>query len=282
MSPALYLATALLLIVTLLPLWRNTHWVIRAMDFPRLQFASFALLLLITQLVCFDLQQNHSWALVMTVATCLAWHLWWIVPYTPAWPLEAATATDAGEDRELSIITANVLTTNRNARPLLELVAKNKPDVLLTLESDQWWQDQLDTLEADMPYTVKCPWITFTAFTSTLACLYETLRYLLWCRKMCLLSTHCLACAAGHTVRMHCFHPAPPGPAENTKSAERDAELVMVARSIAKADQPVIVTGDLNDVAWSSTTRLFRRLSGLLDPRVGQRYAPTHFMLITG
>ena len=48
MSPALYLATALLLIVTLLPLWRNTHWVIRAMDFPRLQFASFALLLLIT------------------------------------------------------------------------------------------------------------------------------------------------------------------------------------------------------------------------------------------
>ena len=240
------------------------------MDFPRLQLSIVIAVLLISDFVFLDTQSALAWLLISIAALCLAWQLWWILPYTRLWRQEVATAKGSNSEHQISIMTSNVLTPNRNADKLIQLVKRYEPDVLVTLESDQWWEDQLKVLETDLTYSVKCPLDNLYGMHvfSRLPLSNQEISYLV---EDDIPSIHTsLQLRSGKTVRMHFIHPTPPSPTENPESAERDAELVVVARSVADSDQPVIVTGDLNDVAWSATTRLFRKISGLLDPRVGR------------
>ncbi|ALS32781.1 hypothetical protein PTRA_a1594 [Pseudoalteromonas translucida KMM 520] len=264
------ICTVVTVIATLLPLSRHPHWIVRGMDFPRLQIAIIALLLLIAQSILLDVTAPISWGLILATLFCLIWQLTWILPYTRMWRSEVKTAKDANPQHQLSILTSNVLTPNRNADALIELVNKHQPDVLVTLESDKWWEKQLEVLEQAMPHSVKCPLDNLYGMHvySRLTIDEHEVSYLV---EKEVPSIHILLrLRSGDKVRVHFVHPAPPSPTENPESAERDAELVIVARSVAQSEQPVIVTGDLNDVAWSATTRLFRKVSGLLDPRVGR------------
>lgn len=86
---------------------------------------------------------------------------------------------------------------------------------------------------------------------------------------------------AGGTFWFYGVHPRPPAVKDPDKDAlqdsdQRDAELIVVAKEVSRLKDPVIVAGDFNDVAWSHTTRLFQRLGGLLDPRVGRGFYNTY------
>ncbi|MBU2887780.1 endonuclease/exonuclease/phosphatase family protein [Gilvimarinus agarilyticus] len=264
------IATGILALATVLPLWRNPHWLVRGLDFPRLQLALIALALIPLQIFLIPWTQPTFWIVLIVTLGCLCRQLWWVLPYTRLWRAEVKHNPNAKPEHNLTIMTANVLTPNRQADTLLALVKKHQPDILVTLESDQWWQDQLDVLEADMPYCIKCPLDNLYGMHvySRLELKEAETRYLV---EDDIPSMHAqVILHSGDAVRAHFLHPAPPSPTENPESAERDAELVVVAKSVVESDQPVVVTGDLNDVAWSATTQLFRKLSGLLDPRIGR------------
>ncbi len=262
--------TLLLLTLTLLPLWRHEAWWVRGLDFPRMQLFLLATLLLLLTLAMLDLSHPTTWALLSVVLFCLIFQAWWIFPYTRCFPFEVLSFRELLDQNSFGILTANVLTTNRNADTFIELVQENKPDVFVTLESDLWWQSKLDTLEDEYCYTIKCPLDNLYGMHvySKLPLSEIHIEYLV---EKDIPSMHTLiSLPSGQQIRAHFVHPAPPSPTENEESTERDVELILIARSVAESDLPVIVTGDLNDVAWSETTRLFRKISGLLDPRVGR------------
>ena len=262
--------TLLIVVATGLPLSRRTHWIFRGMDFPRLQIAVVAGTLLLFQLMVLDWKTGVSWLLFAATFACLLWQLWWVAPYSIFWPKEVKASTTNDRNGQLRVMTSNVLKTNRNSDALIRLVKEHQPDVLITLESDKWWQDQLQVLEADLPNVIQCPLDNLYGMHvySRLPFSEEEICYLV---EDDIPSIHLsLELPLGVRVRMHFVHPAPPSPTENTQSKQRDAELITVARNVAESGEPLVVAGDLNDVAWSSTTRLFRKISGLLDPRIGR------------
>ncbi len=263
-------ANVVLVLATLLPLSHFTVWWIRDLDFPRLQLSALAVALLGAGAV---IGQVHGFTLLILIGLalctgCVAFHAWWILPYTRLWPREVLDANGAGPC--LRLLTANVLTPNQHADRFLELVQQNVPDIFITLESDSRWQGYLDTLEGDYPFSVKVPLDNLYGMHlySRLPLSDTEVAYLV---QEDIPSIHTnVQLSDTVRLRLHVLHPPPPSPTENEESTERDAELVVVAQSVAQETGPVVVTGDLNDVAWSTTTRLFRKISGLLDPRVGR------------
>ncbi|PAT37474.1 endonuclease/exonuclease/phosphatase family protein [Vandammella animalimorsus] len=276
MTIALYLLTAALALLTLLPLHPARVWWVRIWDFPRLQLALLLAALLLAQALWLDFSRWHAWLAVATTALCALYQVWWILPYTPLWRHEVRWADAHEQGPRLRIMAANVLTPNRNADAVLALVRQHRPDVLVTLETDAWWEQQLQPLRQHYPHYVACPQDNLYGMH-----LYARLpldevqvQYLVEPHVPSIHASLLLRPAQGAQpevrVRMHFLHPAPPSPTENDESTERDVELLMIAKSLQGERGPVIVAGDLNDVAWSPTTRLFRKISGLLDARVGR------------
>lgn len=258
------------ILATLLSLIPSDHWTARVFDFPRPQIAVWNLLGLVF-IAVFKLGDNLPFN-VFALATliCAAYQFWKIAAYTPLRKPQVISYSGPDNQRTISVLCCNVLTPNRQADKLLSQIDAYQPDIVLTLETDQWWEQQLSPLEQTYPYTVKVPLENlygmhlYSRFPLRDAQVHYRVR-----DDIPSIESE-VQLKSGEWIRIFCLHPMPPSPTESDTSTERDGELLLVGKEIEANDYSCLVFGDLNDVAWSDTSRLFQRISGLLDPRIGR------------
>lgn len=253
------------------------EWWIRGADFPRLQILVLGLIAFVLLLVWDQPWDLWRQIIFIVLIAALAYQLKMVLPYTFIWKkqVKKVRKNQLNPDKQISLIVCNVLTTNDKYHLLIEQIQKHQPDLILTLESDQTWQNALSVIEKDYPYRVPVPLDNLYGMHlySRLELKDIEVKFILSDEIPSIHTTVILP--SGQPVQLYCLHPKPPSPTEAKDSTLRDAELLIVGDQIKDLDESCIVMGDLNDVAWSRTTRLFQRISGLLDPRVGRHYINT-------
>ena len=247
----------------------NQGW-IRVLDFPRL----LALIAIgVIAVGCAIALRRWRWPVVAALLLAAGWQIWRIYPYIAGVGTEVVRADDlAGVDPRscFSVLGLNVLQSNRNFAATIALIDRERPDVLLLMETDGRWEQALSQVLRRYPHRLLRP------TDNTYGMLFATMLPVQSVRVANITDQNTptvyarLMTRSGKTFDYVGLHPRPPFPGQPT--ARRDAKIERAALAIGgDGHMPAMAMGDFNDVAWSRTTQLFKRVGGFLDPRIGAR-----------
>ncbi|RXG15430.1 endonuclease/exonuclease/phosphatase (EEP) superfamily protein YafD [Leeuwenhoekiella aestuarii] len=258
-------------VLTLVPFVAADYWWIRVFDFPHMQLTIFTAIATIAYLMKFDIKWAKDYAFMAIMIACLTLQAIKIYPYTPISPFEVLNSTEDNTESQFSVLVSNVLQKNKNHKLLLKEVKQKDPDILLLLEADTVWLNAVNNkLKEEYPFYRGAP-ISNTygmLLYSKLPLINPEVHYLIDDSIPSIDAQ--VQLKSGDKIQLYAIHPTPPMPQHNTRSTDRDAEMMKTAFKSRKSKLPVLVIGDFNDVAWSESTELFKEVSELLDLRIGR------------
>ncbi len=271
----LYTIGGFIILATLIPFIRNDYWVFRIFEYPRLQKWAITLLILSVYALLTDFQIWYQWGFLGALLANLTYLSYQIYPFLPIAECQMKQADPVSSQEGFSLMISNVLQDNKDTDRLVALIKQRKPNLIVLSETDQLWAKAMEVIHDDYPYR-KSQILDNTyglMLFSQLEIIESEIQYLVEDHIPSIFAL--VKLPTGDPFQMICIHPTPPVPGENVRSTERDKEILLVGKLAKKSPLPLIVSGDLNDVAWSYTNALFQNTSGLLDPRRGRGFYNT-------
>ncbi len=212
------------------------------------------------------------------LAVSLVYQLQFVVVYTPLYKSQALDSDEHTKRNSLTLLVSNVRMDNEDKESFHARVKKYNPDVLLINEPDQEWAASISKLDEDFPFSIKYPLDnTYGMMLLSKLPLTESSVNFLVKDDIPSIFTK-ITLSSGNKIDFYGVHPEPPMPGIDTW--ERDTELLIIGKKIKETNNPTIVAGDLNDVGWSMTSKLFRKYSELVDPREGRGLYNTYNVFV--
>lgn len=255
---------------------RNDFWIFKVLEYPRFQKLIVAVFVLACWIVFWHPESVFEKILVIALSASIIYLAYKIWPYTVLSKKEMIKVVDRESDGSFVLFAANVLQDNQEYDRLLNQVKATNPDIVFLVETNSAWANAArKALDKSYPYQLLCPLENTYGllFYSRLELEDEKLLFRV---KDDIPSIEAVVkLPSGRKFQLYGLHPEPPVPGESLTSTAKDKELMKVALQVKETKLPCLVIGDLNDVAWSYTTELFRKTSELLDPRRGRGFYST-------
>jgi endonuclease/exonuclease/phosphatase (EEP) superfamily protein YafD len=215
------------ILLTLIPLAAADYWWIRMFDFPHIQLTILTFVALMVYFIKFDLKWVQDYLFVSLLITCFLFQMLKIYPYLPHSNFDVGdSSSEANKDNSIIFYSANVFQDNMNANFLIDEIASEDPDVLLLMETNKRWMDDISVAISKYRYKVEVPldntygMLLYSKFKMK----DPQVRYLV---DDSIPSIHTiLELKNGKNISFHAIHPTPPMPQENPSSTDRDAEMM--------------------------------------------------------
>lgn len=252
---------AVVLLLTLLCYLGELAWWLDVLNEGRMQYLWSSLVLVIVLLAA------RAWPWLSVALAAAAINAWSIAPWFLGSP--AGTPGEAGTD--LRVMVLNVRGSNEQFEPILELLRRDRPDLVVLNEVDPEWLKQIRNLTVgyeiyDTPTQEKYGVLllsrhpiesveveTFTARWSPAI----VARLEVGGQPAVLIATHS------------------PAPMDSETWENRNEHFQDLGRYVSGLADPVLVAGDLNITMWSPHFDNLLEQTGLLETRNGYGVEPT-------
>ena len=176
-------------------------------------------------------------------------------------------------DTKIRIMSHNVLTINRSYEKVKEQVAEVDPDLLVIVEYDEKWHQEMQSLIDDgtFPYFARAPrWHGFgvAIFSKLPLTNKQTFQLTAQITDAPMVTAEFMV--GDQKIRLAGLHVFSPTTADRLNI--RNEQLNDAVNILKQSDTPTIVMGDYNCVPWSPFLDDFMKQTGYRDSRVGFGY----------
>jgi len=264
---------AIFVLISILHYFPSQHWVFRFTEFAKIQLTVLQSVVILAIFFMYDSLSHFDLVVGLVLLATWIHNLIILLPYSPLYPRESKKLKS--DKKNISFLSVNVFQYNEDYNLLIKMINRLKPDILLTIESDKKWEKALEAIEGDYSSFEKIPQDNTYGlhFYTKLETKNIKVNHFI-ANDLPSIEADLLSKEKVH-FKFFGIHPPPPSPTEEETSKERDGEILMLAEYLENVNIPRLVVGDFNNVAWSRSSKLFKKATKFLDPRIGRGFIST-------